>query len=149
LKEGTVFRETWCSHRAHAPLPPYTNSRTAAVSPKVGRKGIVDAAQALDTTIDVVAAHTLGHQNWSDEQQLRYATAEGRILVTEDRKDFPPIALAFIARGERFSGIVLLPSSIAHDEYARIARAIVRFEREHPDGVPHGYVDYLRPDDPR
>ncbi len=41
-----------------------------------------------------------------DEELLRWAGDEGRVLVTENVRDFMPIHHAFLARGELHAGIL-------------------------------------------
>lgn len=80
--------------------------------------------------IDVTSAQELGHLRWTDKEQPDYATREGRIILTEDRKDFSTLSRRYTEDGS---------------EYAGIARSLVRFEREHPLGAHDGFYDYLRP----
>jgi len=40
----------------------------------------------------VTSARDLGHFGWSDQARLDYATGEGRLILTEDRQDFAPLA---------------------------------------------------------
>jgi nucleoside-diphosphate-sugar epimerase len=72
---------------------------------------------------------------------------QGRVIVTENRDDFADLADQYAEGQQVYTGILRLPNSIGTDEFGRIARAIVRFEREHPEGVPPLYFDYLRADD--
>lgn len=111
----------------------------ADLSPK-----IVAAVARLDPAIDIIAARAVGHDHWTDPEQLRFATSEGRVFISEDRKDFGPLARETINAGAEFVGMLMLPSSIPSDDYGAIARAIVAFEREHPQGIPACYFDFLR-----
>ncbi|MHB8577687.1 MAG: DUF5615 family PIN-like protein [Dehalococcoidia bacterium] len=113
----------------------------ANLSPK-----IVAAVKRLDPAIDVIAARAVGHDHWTDPEQLRYAAREGRVLVTQDRKDFNRIGAEFVAIGEAYTGSLMLPGSISTKDIGLCARALVRFDHDHPDGVPSGYVDFLRAD---
>jgi predicted nuclease of predicted toxin-antitoxin system len=105
---------------------------------------IVRIVHDFHSALDITSAHQLGQSEWPDSRQLRFAADEGRILITEDRKDFETLALAWVEAGAEYPGILLLPDSIASDEFARIARAIVHFEREQTQGVPAFYFDFLR-----
>jgi predicted nuclease of predicted toxin-antitoxin system len=54
--------------------------------------------------IDVLTAHDAGRCSLPDDEQLRYATAEGRVVVSHD-EDFLKWAADFLARGEAFAGV--------------------------------------------
>jgi predicted nuclease of predicted toxin-antitoxin system len=56
---------------------------------------------------DAVAAVEIGMRQATDEQHLRFATGQGRVLITHDLKDFPRLAEAWYVRGETHAGIVL------------------------------------------
>lgn len=98
--------------------------------------------------LDITSAHELGHRGWSDPIQLAYVMEQDRIIITENRAVFADLARLAIEQGVEYAGILLLPGSMKNEHIGPIARAIVRFEREHRDGVPPFYFDYLRGDAP-
>ena len=53
------------------------------------------------------AAQQLGH---SDEDQLTYATREGRAIFTFNARDFAPLDSRWKAAGEPHAGIILAPA---------------------------------------
>jgi predicted nuclease of predicted toxin-antitoxin system len=64
-------------------------------------------AQALRSKgFDVVSSHEVGNDGLSDEEQLHYATKEGRHLVTYNAKDFLALANQWYQRGRRFPKIL-------------------------------------------
>jgi predicted nuclease of predicted toxin-antitoxin system len=58
--------------------------------------------------IDAVAAHEVGRANQriADDDQLRYATAEGRVLVTYNRADFQMLDSQWRQAGRTHAGIL-------------------------------------------
>ena len=55
--------------------------------------------------VDVLTAHEAGTCGRTDEEQLRFATADGRAIVTFDA-DYLTLADEFLAANETFTGIV-------------------------------------------
>jgi|SRR5579883_3368098 len=94
--------------------------------------------------LDVVSGHELGHDGWSDEQQLAFAAAEGRCLVTADVKDFTRLSREWSAGGLPHSGVLCLPTPPARHQLTRAVAALARAHAEYPEGVPAYFVDYLR-----
>ena len=73
----------------------------------------------------------------SDRLILEVATAEKRVVITNNVKDFRPLAAERLARGESHAGLILLPSTRARTRGAveMLANAIGQILREHPDGL--------------
>jgi predicted nuclease of predicted toxin-antitoxin system len=67
----------------------------------------------------------------SDEAVLALATAEGRVLVTRNSKDFAPILRRWAEGARSHAGCVLL-WSVDHHEHARIAKQLERLFAERP-----------------
>lgn len=67
--------------------------------------------------VDVLTVQTAGRAGLSDEEQLEYATHEGRVMVTMDA-DF----LALAARKNSHTGIVFVPSG---DSVGHLLRALL------------------------
>ena len=65
------------------------------------------AADLRRRGFDCVHSLELGHDLFSDEQHPRWASDQGRTVVTFDRKDFQVLAAAWLLRGEQHAGIVI------------------------------------------
>jgi len=74
----------------------------------------------------------------SDRVILEVAADEERAVITNNVKDFRPLAAERLARGESHAGLILLPSTRARMRGAvdRLANAIGQILHEHPDGLP-------------
>jgi hypothetical protein len=73
----------------------------------------------------------------SDRMLLEAASSEGRALVTNNIKDFRPLAAEWLAQGRTHGGLILLPSSRTRTRTAvsALASAIELVLRSHPDGL--------------
>jgi predicted nuclease of predicted toxin-antitoxin system len=73
----------------------------------------------------------------SDRIIFEIAGTEDRAVITNNIKDFRPLAAARLARGQSHAGLILLPSSRTRTRQAitGLADAIERVLREHPDGL--------------
>lgn len=73
----------------------------------------------------------------SDRAILEIATSELRAVVTNNVKDFRPLAAERLARGQAHGGLILLPSSRTRTRAAVVvlADAIENVLREHPGGL--------------
>lgn len=69
---------------------------------------------------------------------LEVAAAEERAVITNNVKDFRPLAAERLARGDSHAGLILLPSTRARTRSAveMLANRIEEILREHPDGLP-------------
>ena len=73
----------------------------------------------------------------SDSAVLDAAAAEGRAVVTNNIKDFRPIAARRIQRGEGHPGLVLIPASVPRtlDATGQLARMLERLMLDNPEGI--------------
>lgn len=73
----------------------------------------------------------------SDRAILEAAAAEDRVVITNNVKDFRPLAAEQLARGESHAGLILLPSSRTRTRHAvtMLADAIEQVLRAHADGL--------------
>ena len=53
----------------------------------------------------------------SDPEVLELATAEGRILVTANVRDFEPLLREWAGENRRHAGVILVPSSIRNEAF--------------------------------
>jgi hypothetical protein len=56
---------------------------------------------------DVISAHEAGRWGLSDEEQLRYAAAEGRSLFTYNASHYLRLHLDWLEQGREHSGIIV------------------------------------------
>jgi predicted nuclease of predicted toxin-antitoxin system len=59
---------------------------------------------------DVVSVHESPGSGTPDEQVLDHARSEGRAIVTENVRDYRPLAETLLAAGERHAGVVFTTS---------------------------------------
>ena len=73
----------------------------------------------------------------SDRIILEVACSEGRAVVTNNVKDFRPLAAEWLAHGRVHAGLILLPSTRTRTRHAiaAVAGAIENLLRDHPDGL--------------
>ncbi|HXB50528.1 MAG TPA: DUF5615 family PIN-like protein [Streptosporangiaceae bacterium] len=73
----------------------------------------------------------------SDRVIFEVATSEGRAVVTNNVKDFRPLAAEWLAQGRLHAGLILLPSTRTRTRHAiaAIADAIEGILCDHPDGL--------------
>ncbi|MDR0342367.1 MAG: DUF5615 family PIN-like protein [Nocardiopsaceae bacterium] len=73
----------------------------------------------------------------SDRAILQVACSEGRAVVTNNVKDFRPLAAEWLAQGRVHAGLILLPSTRTRtrNAIAAVTAAIERVLRDHPDGL--------------
>ena len=74
---------------------------------------------------------------YSDRMVLEAAAAEDRAVVTNNVKDFRPLAAEWLAQGRTHPGLILLPSARTGTRSAvpALAEAIGSILRAHPDGL--------------
>ena len=102
------------------------------------------AALAHHYGLDVTCSHEAKLDRLLDDAQLAHAAAEGRAMVTRNYDDFTHFTYEFERQGLPHAGVLFLPPSLPNDDFNGIARALVVYDREHPDGMPPYAVDWLR-----
>jgi len=58
--------------------------------------------------LDLVLTSEAGRQNFSDEDQLAYATILGRVLVSYNVRDYAALHCQWIVSGQSHCGLILL-----------------------------------------
>ena len=76
--------------------------------------------------VDVLTAGEAGRKSFSDESQLEFATAMGRVLLTYDVADFVALAAIWGEAGRSHAGILLS----AKKPFPELHRRIMRLWRE-------------------
>jgi len=94
--------------------------------------------------LDIVHTEELGRKGIGDEEQLLFAAGEGRILVTRNCKDFRPFSTTFAERNLPHAGVLCLSPALERASASAVARLLIGYDAEHPDGMPAYMLDYLR-----
>jgi len=76
------------------------------------------AARLLRLGHDVLTTRAVGRTESLDEQQLVFATQEGRVFLTHNRRDFRSLHYQWTEEGRRHSGIII-SSHLLLDELER------------------------------
>jgi hypothetical protein len=73
----------------------------------------------------------------SDRDIFEIASRESRAVVTNNIKDFRPLAAQWLAQGRTHGGLILLPSARTRSRSATpaLADAIEQILRANPDGI--------------
>ncbi len=95
--------------------------------------------------LDVVSVHEIDRLGLSDEEQLRFAATEGRILVTRNRDDFLALTTEFCRRGDPHRGVLIVTAGLPNNRPERLAHALARWRRERGDHLhtTTHYADFL------
>ncbi len=105
---------------------------------------VLVARIARDLGVDIVHTEELGRKGASDEEQLLFAAQDGRILLTRNCKDFRIFSTTFADRDLPHLGVLGISPRLAETSPTTIARALLRYDSERPDGMPAYMFDYLR-----
>ncbi|MEH2173073.1 DUF5615 family PIN-like protein [Nostoc sp.] len=61
-----------------------------------------------NANLDVVTVADVSRQSYSDDEQLIWATEQGRVIYSYNRRDFCCLHNEFLATGRNHAGIILL-----------------------------------------
>jgi hypothetical protein len=92
--------------------------------------------------IDVLTAHEAGTCGNSDEEQLRFATANGRVMATFDT-DYLILAASFLATGETFAGITYCRPDKYSQNPSRLAAELAMLHAVYTADEMLNHVEYL------
>jgi predicted nuclease of predicted toxin-antitoxin system len=73
---------------------------------------------------DVVTTAEAGRRGAGDEDQLRYAAAQGRVVVTFNRGDFARLHGGFMASGTQHSGVIVSTQAAIGPVVRALARVL-------------------------
>jgi hypothetical protein len=81
---------------------------------------------------DILTVEAAGQQ-LSDLEQLRFATAQGRLLVSHNQVHFRRLHRQLMAEGQEHAGIVLLPQTVPLSRLIARARLLMEWVATFPD----------------
>lgn len=93
--------------------------------------------------IDVVSAHEARRIGADDRTQLLHAARDGRCIVTQDRAHVVKLTVSFFEEGAPHAGVLLIPGTLAVDDFMAVARALQAFARRHGDSPLDYVVDFM------
>lgn len=101
------------------------------------------AADALRAVgIDVLTVAEAGRDSDPDDEQLRFATAEGRVMVTHDA-DYLTHAAHFLATGETFAGVAYSHPTKYQSDVGGLIRALELIHGVLTADDMQNHVEYL------
>jgi predicted nuclease of predicted toxin-antitoxin system len=98
--------------------------------------------------IDVISAIEVDMRTATDEEQLAYASEQGRCIVTNNRDDFMELDRIWQIEQSEHAGILITADSLPSDDFAGVARALAYYDSMYPEPFIPGLVDYLHPAPP-
>ena len=104
------------------------------------------AAMIRQEAIELVSLHERQAEGTSDHDILLQAGRERRCVITQNHRHFVRLTAQFSEQGLPHAGVLLIAGSVPTNAYAAIARAIVRFAEENPDGLQPYEVRWLHVD---
>jgi predicted nuclease of predicted toxin-antitoxin system len=107
---------------------------------------IVDERFSVDLRrngFDLILAREVGNQLLSDEEHLVWATAQNRVILTHDRKDFIPLAKAWALAGREHTGVILSAQPGEDIPYGALLRRLLRLLDSFTAEDMHDRVEWL------
>ncbi len=92
---------------------------------------------------DAVSAHETGMLEASDDEQLSFAAADGRTMVTRNRDDFITLTVQFFNDLKPHRGLIIVPHTIPGSEFSKLAALLVRFSTNYPQGLEPYTIEFL------
>lgn len=89
--------------------------------------------------IDALSVHEIGRTGLTDQEQLEYASSEGRCFVTRNRNDYIILTRQFFSNGSSHKGVLIVSSTYKLNDFKGIADAIF----EYASGWGKSPADYL------
>jgi predicted nuclease of predicted toxin-antitoxin system len=77
--------------------------------------------------LEVVSVHEIRRRGFSDRDQLEFAVAEERILVTRNRDDFIRLVVELYQAARTGVGVLIVPHSLPNHQAERVAHALMRW----------------------
>ena len=93
--------------------------------------------------LDAVSAHETDMLEASDEEQLSFAAAEGRVMVTRNRDDFITLTVQFFDDLKPHRGLLIIPYTIPGSECSKLATLLVKISKEYPQGLEPYTIEFL------
>ena len=93
--------------------------------------------------VDAVSAHETGMLETSDDEQLAFAVAQGRTMVTRNRDDFIILTVQFFNDLKPHCGLIIVPHTIPGPEFSKLATLLLKHSKAHPQGLEPYTVEFI------
>ena len=93
--------------------------------------------------VDALSAHESGMLEASDEEQLAFAVADERAMVTRNRDDFITLTVQFFEDLKPHKGLIIVPHTIPGSEFSKLAALLVKFSKGFPKDMEPYTIGYL------
>ena len=93
--------------------------------------------------MDALSAHEAGMLEASDEEQLAFAAAGERAMVTRNRDDFITLTVQFFEALKPHKGLIIVPHTIPGSEFSKLAALLVKISKGYPKGLEPYTIEYL------
>ncbi len=93
--------------------------------------------------VDATSAHETGMLEASDEEQLEFASSEGRAMVTRNRDDFITLTVQFFESLKPHNGLIIVPHTIPGSEFSKLAALLIKFSKDYPHGLETYTIAFL------
>ena len=93
--------------------------------------------------VDAVSAHEADMLQASDEEQLSFAVANGRTMVTRNRDDFITLTVQFFEDLKPHKGFIIVPHTIPGSEFSKLAALLVKIYKKYPKGLESYTIKFL------
>jgi predicted nuclease of predicted toxin-antitoxin system len=93
--------------------------------------------------IDALSTHETGMLEASDEDQLAFAAADERAMVTRNREDFITLTVQFFESLKPHKGLIIASHTIPGSEFSKLAALLVKFSKGYPKDLDPYTIEYL------
>ncbi|BBO85429.1 hypothetical protein DSCO28_59950 [Desulfosarcina ovata subsp. sediminis] len=93
--------------------------------------------------IDAVSAHEKGMLGASDEEQLTFAAAKERAMVTRNRDDFITLTVQAFEALRPHKGLIIVPHTISESDFGKLAALLTTYAKNHPRGLESYTIEFL------
>ena len=93
--------------------------------------------------MDALSAHEAGMLEASDEEQLAFAAADERTMVTRNRDDFITLTVQFFEALKPHKGLIIVPHTIPGSEFSKLAALLVKLSKAYPKDLEPYTIEYL------
>jgi predicted nuclease of predicted toxin-antitoxin system len=93
--------------------------------------------------VDAVSAHEANMLQASDEEQLKFAAADGRVTVTRNRDDFITLTVQFFEDLKPHKGLIIIPHTIPGHNFSKLTSLLLKFSKKTAKGMEPYTIEFL------